>query len=581
MSARSIRVSRIAPALRLLEVEREAFLVAIDAEEVGALARHERRSPGARVVASPRTFDLDHARAHVRQHQRAVRPRHDTSQIEDGDARENVSRHRAILFALPDWHHRTSHHCTLAPSHPRTLAPRLRLLLSTFPFSLPPVSSFRSRCTNCSSRIDQRLPFAAFAPPLSWDCGPSRSTATKTGSRSHRFKADEALLDRPRPRRRAGPRLSRISIAIIAVAARNGADAIHPGLRIPLRERPPGARLRRSGHLFRRPDARASRNVRRQGRRAKQLAHPAGVPTVPGTEAALNERRRSRGASAKRIGFSAHHQGQLRRRRPRHAGRHERRASSEKLAEAHARGRRRRSAAPKCSSSATSPAPSTSRCRFSATRTAISSISGSATARCSGAIRRSSRSRRASTCRTSCGERSARRPCVCAARCSYRAAGTVEFLVDVDTGRVLLHRGQPAHSGRAHGHRDGHRHRPGAQPDSDRRGHRCTRRRSGPGAGRDRNRGVAMQCRVTTEDPDGHFIPDYGRITTYRSPADLRSGSTAATASAARHHAVLRLPARQSHDVGRRSRKRCSAPIVRCANSASAASRRTSRSCST
>ena len=26
-----------------------------------------------------------------------------------------------------------------------------------------------------------------------------------------------------------------------------------------------------------------------------------------------------------------------------------------------------------------------------------------------------------------------------------------------------------------------------------------------------------MQCRITTEDPDRHFIPDYGRITTYRS----------------------------------------------------------------
>ena len=29
--------------------------------------------------------------------------------------------------------------------------------------------------------------------------------------------------------------------------------------------------------------------------------------------------------------------------------------------------------------------------------------------------------------------------------------------------------------------------------------------------------GVAIQCRITTEDPDNHFIPDYGRITTYRS----------------------------------------------------------------
>ena len=26
-----------------------------------------------------------------------------------------------------------------------------------------------------------------------------------------------------------------------------------------------------------------------------------------------------------------------------------------------------------------------------------------------------------------------------------------------------------------------------------------------------------MQCRVTTEDPDNKFIPDYGRIGAYRS----------------------------------------------------------------
>ncbi len=30
-------------------------------------------------------------------------------------------------------------------------------------------------------------------------------------------------------------------------------------------------------------------------------------------------------------------------------------------------------------------------------------------------------------------------------------------------------------------------------------------------------RGVALQCRITTEDPENHFLPDYGRITTYRS----------------------------------------------------------------
>ncbi len=31
--------------------------------------------------------------------------------------------------------------------------------------------------------------------------------------------------------------------------------------------------------------------------------------------------------------------------------------------------------------------------------------------------------------------------------------------------------------------------------------------------------GFALQCRVTTEDPANHFVPDYGRIETYRSPA--------------------------------------------------------------
>ena len=31
--------------------------------------------------------------------------------------------------------------------------------------------------------------------------------------------------------------------------------------------------------------------------------------------------------------------------------------------------------------------------------------------------------------------------------------------------------------------------------------------------------GFALQCRVTTEDPSNRFVPDYGRIQTYRSPA--------------------------------------------------------------
>ncbi len=44
--------------------------------------------------------------------------------------------------------------------------------------------------------------------------------------------------------------------------------------------------------------------------------------------------------------------------------------------------------------------------------------------------------------------------------------------------------------------------------------------------------GFAIQCRVTTEDPEDNFAPDYGRITTYRSPAGLGIRLDGATAYA-------------------------------------------------
>jgi pyruvate carboxylase len=101
----------------------------------------------------------------------------------------------------------------------------------------------------------------------------------------------------------------------------------------------------------------------------------------------------------------------------------------------------------------------------------------------------------------------------------YKAAGTVEFLVDVDRGefffievnpriqvehtvtemitgidlvksQILVAGGHPLHDAPV----------------------------SIPAQDAIERRGVAMQCRITTEDPDNHFVPDYGRITTYRSP---------------------------------------------------------------
>jgi pyruvate carboxylase len=101
---------------------------------------------------------------------------------------------------------------------------------------------------------------------------------------------------------------------------------------------------------------------------------------------------------------------------------------------------------------------------------------------------------------------------------TYRSAGTVEFLLDVDSGAfyfievnpriqvehtvtevitgIDLVRSQILVAG----------------------GHRLHEAPINiPAQERVEHRGVAMQCRVTTEDPDRHFIPDYGRITTYRS----------------------------------------------------------------
>src|SRR5215831_19475272 len=40
----------------------------------------------------------------------------------------------------------------------------------------------------------------------------------------------------------------------------------------------------------------------------------------------------------------------------------------------------------------------------------------------------------------------------------------------------------------------------------------------------------ALQCRVTTEDPENNFIPDYGRVTAYRSPAGFGVRLDAGTA---------------------------------------------------
>jgi len=114
---------------------------------------------------------------------------------------------------------------------------------------------------------------------------------------------------------------------------------------------------------------------------------------------------------------------------------------------------------------------------------------------------------------------------------SYVNAGTVEFLQDADTGELYFIEVNPriqvehtvtemvtgvdlvkAQIRIAQGARIG---------ESD----------SGVPAQQDiRVTGHAMQCRVTTEDPENGFIPDYGRITAYRSPAGFGVRLDAGTA---------------------------------------------------
>jgi pyruvate carboxylase len=116
---------------------------------------------------------------------------------------------------------------------------------------------------------------------------------------------------------------------------------------------------------------------------------------------------------------------------------------------------------------------------------------------------------------------------------NYRAAGTVEFLQDADTGKFYFIEVNPriqvehtvtecvtgidlvkAQIRIAAGARIG-------TPES--------------GVPRQEDIHVnahALQCRVTTEDPENNFVPDYGRITAYRSPAGFGIRLDAGTAYA-------------------------------------------------
>ena len=305
----------------------------------------------------------------------------------------------------------------------------------------------------------------------------------------HRFKADEAYAV-GKPGEPIRSYLNIDGIVALAQAKRRRRDPSR--LRLPVGERrirPGRARRPASSSSARAPRCSNSSATRW---RPASIAQQAGVPVLSGSDAAGPCQRR--GPRAGRVArLSGHRQGVDGRRRPRHARRSSRPTSSTTRSTRPAARPAPPSASPTSSSKSSSAAPSTSRSRSSATGTATSSTSTSATARSSAGIRRSSRSpRRPTSTRPSAQAHLRRRGRASAGTSRYDNAGTVEFLVDVDTRRVLLHRGQSAHPGRAHRHRDRHRRRPGQEPDPDRPGPAALR----PGD-RPARPGSRARCRAT------------------------------------------------------------------------------------
>ena len=113
----------------------------------------------------------------------------------------------------------------------------------------------------------------------------------------------------------------------------------------------------------------------------------------------------------------------------------------------------------------------------------------------------------------------------------YENAGTVEFLVDADTGKFFFIEVNP----RIQVEHTVTEEITGV--DIVRRQLRVAEgyRLSDPQVGLGdqaaiKSMGTAIQCRVTTEDPENRFLPDYGRITAYRSASGMGIRLDAGTA---------------------------------------------------
>ncbi len=113
----------------------------------------------------------------------------------------------------------------------------------------------------------------------------------------------------------------------------------------------------------------------------------------------------------------------------------------------------------------------------------------------------------------------------------YESAGTVEFLVDADTGEHFFIEVNP----RIQVEHTVTEEVTGVDIVKSQiliaQGHKLDDPEIGLASQDDvRTTGYALQCRVTTEDPENRFVPDYGRISAYRSASGMGIRLDAGTA---------------------------------------------------
>jgi pyruvate carboxylase len=330
----------------------------------------------------------------------------------------------------------------------------------------------------------------------------------------HRFKADEAYLIGEGK----GPVEAYLDVdGIVALAREKGVDAIHPGYGF-LSENPALPRAcERAGIAFIGPSAELL-ELLGDKRAARQLAQRAGIPTVPGTEDPITDPRQAE-RIARRIGFplivkAAFGGGGRGMRVVRSAA-----EFSERLAEA------RREAGAAFGNDAVFLERYVERARHVEVQ-----ILGDRAGHLLHLYERDCsvqrRHQKVVEVAPAVGlddaiRRALAEAAVALARAAgYYNAGTVEFLVDADSGAWYFIEVNPR-----------------IQVE-----HTVTEMVTGidlvrcqiqvaqglglfgpamnlPPQDQIPLYGFAMQCRITTEDPSNHFVPDYGKIHTYRSPA--------------------------------------------------------------